>query len=127
MITDGKTHVGCEALTEQFEQGNLRPLLHCFGHIHGKYGKMLSSRLMNDHSPVPYQTEAYGSHLQTWDKKASGHPQTLLLNAALVEMNTKLLVAQSVIKLPILTLMRWLGYQSPAWLQVGLKYSVKNL
>ncbi|MCO5585464.1 hypothetical protein L7F22_039397 [Adiantum nelumboides] len=105
VITDGKTHVGCEELTKKFENGDLRPLLHCFGHIH----------------------EAYGSHLQTWDNKSEGHPKTLLLNAALVEMNTKMLLAESAMKLPILTLLRWLGYQRPAWLQVGLKYSVKNL
>lgn len=37
IITDGKTHVGCEELTRRFEEGNLRPLLHCFGHIHGQY------------------------------------------------------------------------------------------
>jgi hypothetical protein len=71
--------------------------------------------------------EAYGSHLQTWDNKSEGHPKTLLLNAALVEMNTKMLLAESAMKLPILTLLRWLGYQRPAWLQVGLEYSVKNL
>lgn len=36
LLTDGKTSVGCEELTEKLERGDLRPLLYCFGHIHGR-------------------------------------------------------------------------------------------
>lgn len=52
VITDGKTHVGCEDLTDKLNNGQLRPLLHCFGHIHGKQKIKFYSGWMNINSSL---------------------------------------------------------------------------
>jgi hypothetical protein len=45
LLTDRVTSVGCEELTERMERGDVRPLLYCFGHIHGEDAVVRTSPL----------------------------------------------------------------------------------
>lgn len=66
VITDGLTHVGCEELSRKMDTAEVRPLLHCCGHIH----------------------EARGVHYKRWSQKSlDRHTESLVVNSAIVEFD----------------------------------------
>lgn len=49
VLNDRVTHVGCEELTRKLENGEIKPLIHAFGHIHGKHWEYERSKCTPEH------------------------------------------------------------------------------
>lgn len=78
--------MGCEELADKLRRGDIRPVLHCFGHIHGAYTlaihpSLLFSAGIPDSLP---SAEARGTHLQQWEGSSG---ETLLVNSSIVEFD----------------------------------------
>lgn len=87
LIHDRVTNVGCEELTLKLERGDVRPLLHCCGHIHESRGVHLQQwEGTETAAQAPGSSEKYKDQREQHGP-GSRHPETLVLNSAIVEFD----------------------------------------
>ncbi|KAM3423042.1 hypothetical protein BST61_g511 [Cercospora zeina] len=96
----GGKKLGCEALLKEVQR--VKPLMHCFGHVHGGYGyKVQEWSCWGDAAERDVETSQAGTAKPMKKERLARGESTLMVNAAIMDEDYRPKNAPWVVALPL--------------------------